>query len=223
MVDHDGGGCVDEVAKDVSRLGILIAVADLFSQEAVEAAGHERELEVTIDFHRHRGAQRVHVEEVHAVSNVVLDEHALGIAGDQLGCGSRKLVGDQQGGLLVSQLGDHQFAKRSHVSGQGDLPIQDAWGAVDSGHPFEFDSPPRRDGLGVNLLQHLAGAAAQRDEEDLLVVKFVEVAIGGELGVENQFLRERSGAGFPELDEPKDLVISGLLTQVGVGVAEHAC
>ena len=46
------GRGIDEVAEEVSGLGPLVAVAELGTEQAIEAAAHERQLEVTVDFHR---------------------------------------------------------------------------------------------------------------------------------------------------------------------------
>ena len=81
---HLGRG-VDEIAEQVAGLGRLVAVADALPQEAIEAAGHQRQLQVAVDLHGHRRGQGVHVEEVDAVLDVVLDEHPLGVAADQRG------------------------------------------------------------------------------------------------------------------------------------------
>ena len=96
-------------------LADLVAVADADRQEAVEAAGHQRQLQVAVDLHRHRRGQGVHVEEVDPVLDVVLDQHPLGVAADQVGRRAGQLVGQQQGRLLVPQVGDGQLAERAVV------------------------------------------------------------------------------------------------------------
>ena len=50
----------------------------------------------------------------------------------------------------------------------------------------------------------------------------LEVGVGRQLGVEDQFLGEMAGALLPELDEAEDLVILLVLAQFPVGVAEDA-
>ena len=106
---------VDEVAEQVARLGRLVAVADANGQQAIQAAGHQRQLQVAVDLHRHRRGEGVHVEEVDPVLDVVLDEHPLGIAADQVGGGPGQLVGQEQGRLLVPQVGDGQLPERAVV------------------------------------------------------------------------------------------------------------
>lgn len=70
---------------------------------AVQTAGHERELKVESDLHRHSGGQRVHVEEVDGVGDGILDDHAPGVAVDELAHGGLHPVGEQQRRLLTAQ------------------------------------------------------------------------------------------------------------------------
>jgi len=80
---HDRGG-IDEVAKDAPRLRIGVFLSEIGPKEPVEAACHERELEVTVDLQGDGRGECVHVEEVDAVGDAVLDEHSLCIAIDEL-------------------------------------------------------------------------------------------------------------------------------------------
>ena len=104
--DIHGGGCVNEVAEERLRLGALVTLPDLLAEETVEAAGHEGELEVAVHFHGDGGGQRVHMEELDAVLDGVLDDHAAGIAFDEFGGGTFELIGDQERGFLVPQILD---------------------------------------------------------------------------------------------------------------------
>src|SRR5208282_279249 len=61
LVDRDRRGSVDEVAEQMAGLRDLVAVANLRAQESVQAAGHQRQLQVAVDLHRHGRAQGVHV------------------------------------------------------------------------------------------------------------------------------------------------------------------
>ncbi len=47
-------GCVDEVAEDVVRFRFGVAVAHLCAEESIQTARHDRQLQVAVDFHRHR-------------------------------------------------------------------------------------------------------------------------------------------------------------------------
>ena len=55
----DIGACVDEFPEDGARPCGLEAIADAGGEDAVEGAGHERELEVEIDFHGHAGRRAI--------------------------------------------------------------------------------------------------------------------------------------------------------------------
>jgi len=44
---------IDQVPEDMSGPGPLVAAADLGSEQTVQAAGHQGQLQVQIDLHRH--------------------------------------------------------------------------------------------------------------------------------------------------------------------------
>src|SRR5512135_1170025 len=73
------------------------------------------------------------------VLDVVLDQHPLGVAADEVGGGPGQLVGQQQGRILVPQLGDGQLAEGALVIVQLDPPVQDAWGLVRAGDALPLD------------------------------------------------------------------------------------
>jgi len=84
VADGDLGRGVDEVAEQVGGLGVFVAIADARTEEPIKAGSHQRELQVAVDLHRHGRGQRIHMEELDAVGDAVLDDHALGVAGDEL-------------------------------------------------------------------------------------------------------------------------------------------
>ena len=81
--DRDQAGAAEKVAKNMAGLGALIAVTDLGSQQAVQGAGHERELQIAGHLHGHGRGKRVHVKKIHSVLDAVFDDHALSVAGDE--------------------------------------------------------------------------------------------------------------------------------------------
>ena len=100
------------------RLGPFVAVADALAQHAIQAAGHQRQLQIAVDLHRHGRRQRVHVEEVDAVRDGVFDDHALGVAADELEGRALQLIGQQQRRLLVTQIGDGDLTDRPGYPGR---------------------------------------------------------------------------------------------------------
>ena len=77
LTDRHAGRGVDEVAEQVAGLRRLVTVADPHGQKAVETARHQRQLQVAVDLQRDCRGERIHVEEVDAVLDVVLDQHSL--------------------------------------------------------------------------------------------------------------------------------------------------
>ena len=66
------------------------------------------------------------MEEVDAILDVVLDEHALRVAADQWGGRSVQLIGQQQGGFFMPQIRDDQLPQRAGIAWQEDLLIEDS-------------------------------------------------------------------------------------------------
>ncbi|MBO0835819.1 MAG: hypothetical protein J2P28_09900, partial [Actinobacteria bacterium] len=81
--DRDIGRHVDQVTEDLTRLRIVVS-AHAAGHDAVEAGGEDEQGHVEVGLEGDRGGERVNVEEAHRVAQRVLDEHAPGIAGDQL-------------------------------------------------------------------------------------------------------------------------------------------
>ena len=59
--DSDIGRHIDEVAKDLASLSIVVA-AHAFGHQAIEAAGKDEEGHIEVDLHADRGRQRVDVK-----------------------------------------------------------------------------------------------------------------------------------------------------------------
>src|SRR6516225_6853701 len=82
------------------------------------------------------------MEEAHGVGERILDEHALGIAGDEIFNGRVCVVGEQDGGLVVAEIGDEELAvgapKRTR------LLFVETWRAVFAMGYVEFDGAPGR-------------------------------------------------------------------------------
>ena len=49
------------------------------------------------------------MEEAHCIRNRVLDKHALGIAGDEIFDGRTRVVGEQDSGFVVAEIGDEEL------------------------------------------------------------------------------------------------------------------
>ena len=84
------------------------------------------------------------MKEIDPILIVVLDEHSLGIATDQVGGGSFQLVGQKKGRLLVPEIGDDQLSEWAIVVVQSDPLVQDARGLIRAGRALQFDPSPGR-------------------------------------------------------------------------------
>ena len=142
--DRDFRRGVDEIAEEMPGLRDLVTIADANRQQAIQAAGHERQLQVAIDLHGDRRRESIHVEEIDPVLDVVLDEHPLSVATDEVGSGSAELVGQKQGRFLVPQFGDGQLTERAVVVVQGDPLVQDARSLIRPRGALQFDPSPGR-------------------------------------------------------------------------------
>ena len=85
------------------RLGALVAPTDASGEQPVEAAGHQSQLQVAVDFHRYGRGQGIHVKEIDAIRDAVLDDHPLGVPPYQFGRRPCQLIGQEDCRLLVTQ------------------------------------------------------------------------------------------------------------------------
>ena len=127
------------------------------------------------------------MEEVDPVLDVVLDQHPLGVAADEVAGRTGQLVGQQQGGFLMPQVGDGQLAERAVVALQRNPAIQDAWRLIDAGNALELDPLPSRYWGSGDLLDELPRPSPERDEPDPHLVQLVELGVGRQFGVEDEF------------------------------------
>ena len=85
----------------------------------------------------------------------------------------------------------------------------------------ECDGAPGGWGQPVDVGEQALGASAQGHEGDPGGVEPVEPLVGGELGIENEMLRDAAVLALPEVDEAEHLISFLTLPDVGVRVAEH--
>ena len=69
----------------MTRLDRLITVTNPLAKITIQTAGHQGQLEVAIDLQGDGGRQGVHVEEIHAIFDIVFDQHPLHLAADESG------------------------------------------------------------------------------------------------------------------------------------------
>ena len=222
LLHLDFGRGVHEVTKQMPRLGAFVAPTDATGQQSVEAAGHQSQLQVAVDFHRYSRGQSIHVKEVDPIRDAVLDDHPLGVPPHQFGRRPCQLIGQEDRRLLVTQVGDDHLTHRTVVIGQRDPPIENPRSRVLARDPLQLDLSPCRLRHLVDLPHQPRGAPAQRDELNTQPVELVELGVGRQLGIENQFFRVPPGTLLPEPNEAEDLIILLILTQFAVGVAKDA-
>ena len=92
------------------------------------------------------------MKEAHRIADGVLDEHALGISGDE-SLGRAGVIGQEHGGLVVTEVEDVELAHTAAC--ERDLLLPHAGGSVLSRGHIEADTSPRRGGelsdLGEDL------------------------------------------------------------------------
>ena len=218
LADAHGGRGAHEALEQLAGARLLVAVADAAGQQAVQRAGHDGELQVGVDLQRHGRGERVHVEEVDRLGDGVLDDHAAGVAVDEVGGLGVELVGEQQGGLVVAELADGDLADRIGVVAQADALVEGERVAVLAADVGEGEALP---GVGgEQCLDELGGAAAQGEEADAEGVQLGEDGVGGEAGVEDELAGELAGALAEGLGEAQDGLVLVGLADGGVGEAE---
>ena len=108
--DGDIGRHVDEIAKDLACLGVIIA-AHASRHQAVEAGGDDEQGHVEVDLEADRRRQCVDVEEVHGIGKRILDQHTLGVASNDIAGGGGCIVGEQDRGLIVTKILDEELTE----------------------------------------------------------------------------------------------------------------
>ena len=120
----------------------------------------------------------------------------------------------------MTQIGDDKLTQRALVTVSRTV-IEDPRRRVGRDTPSSSIRRQRRSGPAA-IAAPTAAATPQRDEVDL-PVESIQVGIGRQFGVEDQFLGQLAGTLLPELTKPRISSFCWLLAQVAVGVAEDAC
>ena len=122
----------------------------------------------------------------------------------------------------MAQIGGDHLTQGTVVIGQSDPPIEDPRTLVLPRDSLQLDPAPRRAGRLVDLVLEPRRATAQGDKLNSQPIEFVEIGIGRQLGIEDQFFGIPSSPLLPELDEAEDLIVLLVLSQFAVGVTEYA-
>src|SRR4029077_6838209 len=93
------------------------------------------------------------------------------------------------------------------VARQQYLAVEDPRRLVETTHALQFDLPPCRARPRGRLPEDLRGAPAEGDEVDAQEVEVVEAGVGGQSGVEDEFLGVMAGPLLPEAHEVQDSVV----------------
>src|SRR5208337_1350383 len=144
------------------------------------------------------------------------------VPSDQLGRRLCQLVGQQDRRLLMAQIGGDHLTQGAVVIGQSDSPIEDPRMLVLARDALQLDPSPRGAGRLVDLPREPWRATAQGDELNSQPIEFIELGVGRQLGIEDQFFGIPPGPLLPEPDETEDLVVLLVLAQFAVGVTEDA-
>src|SRR5437870_12827057 len=107
----------------MTRTGTLISVFKFAGQKSIEAAGHQRELEITVNLHAHGRGQGIHMEEVNAIGDPIFNDHALRVATHQFGRGAVELIGQREGGLLMTKSRGDDLTKGTSIPTDADRSI----------------------------------------------------------------------------------------------------
>ena len=167
--------------------------------------------------HGHGGGERVHVEEVDGLGDLVLDDHAPRIAVDEVGGPRPHLVGHEQDRVVVAEPGDRDLADLAGILRQADGLVDDPRRAVAAADVGEADAAPVGLGTRAERGHDPLRASAQGEEGDALPVDLGQVRPGGEAAVEDQLARQAAGLLEPVRDEVEDGVVLAVLADGGVG------
>ena len=161
------------------------------------------------------------MKELDGLGDPVLNEHSLGIASHQGGSADFEVVGEEDGRFFVPQFDDAQLAQWALIALQVDTLVQDFRGAKGSSQGMQGNPAPGGSRSAPDLSQHFFRATAQGDKKDALLVEAVEIGVGGQLRVEDQFGRGLAGALAPKVHEAQNFTDSIGLGDARVGIAKH--
>ncbi len=121
----------------------------------------------------------------------------------------------------MAEVLDGHLPEFSVIAAQADLLLQDAGRAEGASDVGESYLPPLLFRFGGQLLQHLPGAAPQRQEGDPPLLQPGQVGIGGEGAVKDQLLWYGPGARAPEVDKAQDLLVTLFLAYLGIDIQDQ--
>ena len=122
----------------------------------------------------------------------------------------------------MAQIGGDHLTQRAVVISQSDPPIEDPRILVLPRDTLQLDPAPRGAGRLVDLPLEPRRATAQGDKLNSQPIELIEIGIGRQLGIEDQFFGIPPCPFLPELDEAEDLIVLLALAQFAVGVTEDA-
>ena len=111
--------------------------------------------------------------------NRILDEHALGVAGHEGFGRGVGIIGQQDGGLVVPEVGDEELPELS-FAWDGFL-LEDARLAVFAVGDVDLDGAPSRRRQLLDLGEEAGRTPPQGHEDDAVAVEPVEAIVSGEL------------------------------------------
>src|SRR5882724_7043123 len=117
------------------------------------------------------------MKEAHRVSKRVLDEHALGITGDEAARGGSRVIGEQDGGLVMPEVADEELAVATRY--EANLLLEGPGCAVFAMGQIERHCAPGGCRQLVDFGEQAWRASAQGHEGDALAIEAIEPVIGG--------------------------------------------
>src|SRR3972149_10949955 len=197
LFNGDSGRDIQEVSEDFLCLGSGVFASDSLGHEPVEGTGHKGYLQIEVNLEANHGREGVDMEELNGFGDSVLDKHSLGVTSNQVGAADRKIVGEQNGRLFVAKINDCDLAQRAAVFLQFNPFIENLGSPESAGQGAQRDPAPSGGRTAPDLAEHFLGPSPQGHKQDATPVEFLQMRIGCELGVKDQFGGEGSGLLLP--------------------------
>ena len=122
----------------------------------------------------------------------------------------------------MAQIGGDHLTQGAVIIGQSDPPVENPRMFVLPRDALQLDPAPRGAGHLVDLPHEPGRATAQGDELNSQPIEFIELGVGRQLGIEDQFFGIPPGPLLPEPDETEDLIVLLVFAQFAVGVTEDS-
>jgi hypothetical protein len=198
----DLAGAIEQWVEERFGGSPVLVLAQALGQKAVPGAAHQGEVQIAVHLQTDPGRERIARKAVTRFGEAVVDEPALGRAGNQRGRGRAQGVGQQPRRLLMAAVQDGERAERLlALAAPGGAFVQDPRRAVGAPQALQGDPPPSRGRSALKPGPEGPRSAPQGQTPEAPLIQALAVGIGGQRGVKDPLLRGLARRLRPKVHE----------------------